>query len=315
MIHSLCRCALAAAATVAALTLVPLQSAYAGEASAAGEPAAGVELWASTDSDRTDVVKLTGRALWDFSGPYRYQGVDVERAWFRPQGQHTRTQNRIYLDLADSIADAWRWNARVGTNGHTILGSASVRSIDWSKEFFVEREVVETPRGLDEGVYYTFAGASVDLISRSRDTLNGVAGIQKFTGSNIRLHLRTTYVHVVKPKLGLSVQLRARYFHSTAPGEFDYYSPRDFVQLVPVVQVRRFDKAGWMYLAAFGYGAQKATGGSWQAARLADLRVESPQSSRRLQAFGQLQYSNNSLVGASGGYHYVVGRVGITKRF
>jgi hypothetical protein len=116
---------------------------------------------------------------------------------------------------------------------------------------------------------------------------------------------------VVRPKLGLSVQLRTRYFHSTVPHEFDYYSPRDFVQLVPVVQMRRFDRSGWMYLVALGYGAQKASQSAWQAARLADVRIESPAGARGFHAFLQLQYSNNSLNQGGGGYHYVAGRAGV----
>ena len=277
-------------------------------------PAAGIEVWASTDSDKTTVLKLLGRTLWNYDGPAQYQGLDFERAWFSPEGQHARIQNRIYLDFADTLDAKWKWTAKVGTNGDTVLGSASIRSLDWSKELFVEREIVETPRGLDEGIYYTLAGASVDLVSRSRDTLNIMAGFQKFTGRNDRLHLRSTYVHVLSKRLGLSLQLRARYFHSTVPGEFDYYSPRDFVQLIPAVQMRRFTRSGWMVLIAVGYGAQKASHSSLEAARLADLRFESPSSSKRLHAYAQLQYSNSSLVGAASNYSYIVGRVGLTKR-
>ena len=276
------------------------------------QPALGAELWMSSDSEKTGVVKLTGRALWSFEGPANYQGLDVERAWFSPEGQRAREQTRAYLDVAGAVAGIWNWSAKVGTNGSTVLGSASIRASDWSKELFVEREIVETPRGVDEGIYYTLVGASADLVSGSRDTLSAMGSVQKFTGRNARLQLRGTYVHVLKPSLGLSIQLRSRYFHSTVPGEFDYYSPRNFIQLTPVVQMRRFDGAGWMYLIALGYGTQRATGTRWQAARLADLRLESPRSSRRLQTFAELQFSNNSLLGAAANYSYVVARLGLT---
>jgi hypothetical protein len=277
-------------------------------------PAGGLELWMSTDSDKTDVVKLLGRALWSFKGPDDYQGIDLETASYSPQGEHSRKQERIYLDLADRLGTKWRWKARVGTNGHTVLGSATLRAADWSKEFFVERDIVETARGLDEGLYYTFVGASFDFRAGERDVFNAMAGFQKFTGKNERLHLRGSYVHVIKSSLGLSAQLRARYYHSTEPFEFDYYSPRDFVQLLPVLQMRRFDRRGWMYLIALGYGGQKATASQWHAARLADLRIESPVSSQRLQAFAQVQYSNTSLSGGGSDYHYVMGRLGLTLR-
>lgn len=303
-----------AAAAIAATAAFSTPS-HAEGSNALGEvrPAAGVELSASTDSDKTSVIKLLGRALWRFDG--RDSGIDVERAWFAPQGQHTRTQTRVYLELADTLAGKWKWSARVGTNGSTVLGSASMHSTDWSKEFFVEREIVETPRGVDEGIYYTFAGASANLISTDRDTVSTMVGVQKFTGRNVRYHLRGTAVHVLDKSLGLSVQLQGRYFRSTLPGEFDYYSPRNFVQLIPVLQMRRFTRTGWMYLAAAGYGAQTATGSGWQGARLARLRLESPASSKVFQAFAQAEYANSSLVGAASDYNYVLGRVGLTARF
>ena len=277
-------------------------------------PSAGLELFASTDSDDTSVVKLLGRILLVDHGPDKFVGVAIEQSWFKPIGQETRKDQRMYVDVADKLGDTWLWRARVGTDGHTWLGSASIRSSNWSKEFFLEREIVETPRGVDEGIYYTFAGASFDLPASTRDTLNFIAGVQEFTGNNVRLHVRGNYVHVVKPELGLSLQLRGRVFHSTRPNEFDYYSPKNFVQLLPVVQMRRFDSSGWMYLAAAGVGLQRATRSDWQAAKLAELRVESPRAAYGFRAFAQIQYSNNSLSGA-GDYHYLMTRVGLTGRF
>jgi hypothetical protein len=277
-------------------------------------PSAGIELFASTDSDNTDVVKLLAKGALRDDGPDKYLGVAVERAWFSPQGQHSRKDDRIYIDAADRAGDQWLWKARIGTDGHSWLGSASIRARDWSKEFFLEREIVETPRGVDEGIYYTFLGASFDFPASEHDVFTAMAGVQAFTGSNERLHLRGSYIRVVAPRLGLSAQLRARYFHSTAPGEFDYYSPRNFVQVLPVLQMRRFTSSGWMLLGAAGYGAQRATGGNWQSARLAEVRVESPRAMRGLRVFGHLQYSNNSLSGA-GNYDYVMGRLGVTARF
>jgi hypothetical protein len=306
----------AAVVVAASATWTPAQAEEGSGASRTQESAAagGVELWTSTDSDKTDVVKLLGRALLDFEGRDKFYGIAVERAWFRPLGQHVRKQTRAYLDLADGLGRNLRWQARIGTDGHTVLGSADLRTADWSKEMFVEREIVETPHGLDHGIYYTFFGASTDVQAGERSTVNLMTGVQDFTGRNVRLHLRANYVRVVAPRLGISLQLRARYFHSTVPGEFDYYSPRNFVQLVPVIQMRRFDGAGWMYLVALGEGAQKGSGSRWESARLADLRIQSPARSAKLQAFAQLQYSNNSLTGGAGHYHYVVARVGLTTR-
>lgn len=301
-------------AGLAAWTAMTQSPARAAEGETPAAPAAGVELFASTDSDDTSVVKLLGRGLVENDGPDRFFGIALEQAWFTPQGGRTRKDQRIYADLADKAGDKWLWRARVGTDGDTAIGALSARTADWSKEFFVEREIVETPRGVDEGIYYTLAGASFDLASSERNTLNAMVGVQEFTGSNERLHLRGSFIHVVKPELGVSAQLRARAFHSTEPGEYDYFSPKNFVQVLPVVQMRRFTNTAWMILGAAGYGVQKSTGSNWQSARLADLRVESPRQARNFRAFAHIQYSNSSLTG-SGDYHYVMGRFGLTVSF
>ena len=172
---------------------------------------------------------------------------------------------------------------------------------------------METPRGVNEGIYYTFLGASYDLPIDDRNILTTMVGLQKFSGENERLHARANFIHVLKPDWGLSAQVRSRYYHSTTPGEFDYYSPKDFLQVVPVLQLRRFSRSGWMYELRGGYGAQYATGGSWHDARLAELRVESPASSSDLQAFIEFHYSNNSVLGGPN-YDYVMGRLGITLK-
>jgi hypothetical protein len=277
-------------------------------------PAAGVEVWASTDSDNTDVLKVLGRALWNYEGRDKYQGVAFEEAMFRPLGQETRYDERVYIDLADQIGSKWLWKARIGTDGDTVLGSAEVRTADWKQSYFIEREIVETPRGVDEGIYYTLVGASLDLPADERNVFTVMAGVQPFTGDNTRLHLRGSYTHVLQEKWGLSARLWARYYHSTTPNEFDYFSPRDFVDILPVLQMRRFNNSGWMFLLAGGYGAQKATGSDWHPSRYADLRVESPVHSRKFNAFAQVQYSNTSNTGGLD-YNYVMGSLGLTYGF
>lgn len=278
------------------------------------KPAAGIEVFASTDAEHTDVVKVMGRALLDFSGRDQFVGVAFEKAWFTPLGQATKEEERVYLDAADKISDKWLWQARVGTDGHTVLGSASLRSADWKQSFFVEREIIETPQGLQKGIYYTFLGANFDLPLDDRNVVTTMVGIQKFSGKNERLHLRGSYIHVIQPEWGLSGQLRVRYFHSTTPNEFDYFSPRDYVQVLPVLQLRKFDKAGWMYQLSGGYGLQHATGTKWQGARFASFKVESPVKARALNAFAEVQYTNNSISGGLN-YDYVMGRLGLTIGF
>lgn len=278
-------------------------------------PAFGTEVSASTDADGTQVTKVMGRALMHFFNPTEYVGVAVEHAWYSPgQGGGTKEMTRAYVDAAGDLAPGWHWQARIGTDGHTVIGNGEVRREDWSTSLFIERDLVETRQGVDQRLTYTFAGVSHDIISSDRNVVSLTAGVQAFSGSNTRLHLRGSFVHVLDERHGLSVQLRARYYHSSHPGEFDYYSPRDYLRVLPVLQMRRFTESGWMLLGAGGFGATKSTAARWTQARYAELRVESPRHSRRMDVFGQLQYVNDSIV-AGPNYDALIGRFGVTFAF
>lgn len=277
-------------------------------------PAMGAEVWASTDSDGTEVLKVLGRALWNFNGKESYSGLAFEHVWFSPATGQTEEADRVYLDLANSVGSNWLWNARIGTDGKTILGNAAIRKADWSQSFFVEREIVETQQGLDRRIFYTFAGISSDIPINDANTLAVTVGVQEFSGNNERIHLRGKFVHVVSADIGLSTQVDARYYHSTEPSELDYFSPRNFVRLVPLLQLRRFSHSGWMYAAAAGVGAQYSTGGDWQTAKFGQLRLESPRSVHRLDVFAEVIYTNDSISGGTN-YDYVMGRAGATFQF
>lgn len=261
--------------------------------------AIGADVWASTDADDTDVLKAGINLDWRYRGPDDRLGLRLETARFKPLGGDTTEDQRVYLRFASRTGD-WSWNGQVGTDGQTILGSASIHNnARYRQEYFVEREILETPRGVDEGLYYTFVGGAFDVPLGERDSLTFVTGLQAFTGDNVRTHLRANYVHVLKPDWGLSAQLRTRYFHSSDPGEYDYFSPRDYVEVLPVLQVRRY-YGGWRYLVAGGLGAQKQTGSDWRSARYLNAQVQSPPV-RAWAVSAGLTYSNTPV---SSGYTY-----------
>ena len=243
----------------------------------AGEPehAVGGDLFYSVDADDTEVMRIGFNIDPHYRSEEDRLGIRLERARFNPLGLGWRNDERIYLRAARSFG---RWNASgsIGTDGDTILGSASIyQNTPLRPEFFVEREIVETPQGLARGIYYTFAGASVDLPVDERNVFTAFAGVQDFTGDNVRTHLRANYVHVVKPDWGLSAQLRGRYFRNSDPREFDYYSPRWYAQILPLLQVRRFS-GGWRYLAAAGIGVQRDSDSDWRRSSYLNAQASGP---------------------------------------
>jgi len=270
------RLALLGLAAALSATAAAAQEAEDGAAPDQRNAAVGSDFFYSADADDTDVVRLGFDLDWLNEGPEKYRGVRVEKAWFNPSGAGWRGRERVYLRGADNLG-GWKWNARLGTDGDTVLGAATIHNDKPARhEYFIERDIIETPQGLRRGLYYTFAGAAFDLPVDDRNQFTLLAGLQEFTGDNLRTHLRANYIHVVKPQWGLSAQVRARLFRNSDPREFDYYSPRWYAQLLPVVQVRRFTDSGMRYLVAGGIGAQRDSATGWRRSSYFNAQVTSP---------------------------------------
>jgi hypothetical protein len=279
-------------------------------------PAVATEVFYSSDSDGTHVARAALELGLSNSGDTRSIGVRVERARYNPSDRGWESRDRVFIRGAEKIGD-WQLRARVGTDGDSVIGSLSLNDdAKFRKEVFVERDIVETRQGLDRGLYSTFAGAAVDLPIDDRNVVTALAGVQTFTGRNVRTHLRGSYIHVVEPKLGLSAQLRGRYFRNSEPREFDYYSPRWYAEVLPVVQMRRF-VGGWELLGAAGLGVQRDSASDWRASRYAHARFRSPIRARDWSVHGAVTYTNTPSITAASrdGYRYVQLSLGVAKRF
>ena len=278
-----------------------------------GGPAVGVDLFHSSDADKTEVTRLGLDFDLSNSGPDQYRGIRLEKARYNPVGQGWKDRTRVFLRAADSIADH-KWSLNVGTDGGSIVGSASIHDeAKFRKEFFVERDLLETPIGLRSGLYYTFAGAAFDVPVDDRNVFTTMIGVQPFTGDNVRFHMRASYIHVLEPELGLSAQLRTRYFNNSVPREFDYYSPRWYAQVLPVLQIRRFMPDGWRYLAAVGLGVQRDNVSGWRRSSLFNLQATSPERDRWAFTTNFLYSETPTTAGTS--YRYGQVNVGLRRRF
>ena len=312
-LNAICRAALMVTALAAPASVMAQDAEPA-------RPAVGMDVIASSDSDDTDIVVLAGEFDLRNYDSYRRSerlGVRVERAWYDFADGGTRTRERVFLQAADTTDSGWTWKARIGTDGDTVIGSASLNdNARFRKEVFVERDVVATPRGVDEGIYSTFFGAAVDLPASESTVFTALAGVQTFTGDNTRLHLRGNAIQVIDADLGLSAQLRGRYFSNSDPREFDYYSPDWYAEVLPVLQMRRF-VGGWQLLGAGGIGVQRDADSDWRRATYLNARVISPEGARDWSVRAELTYTSTpSATAQTGtGYDYFQASVGVTRRF
>src|SRR3546814_6931652 len=150
----------------------------------------GVEVFVSDEADDTSVEKLAVSAYSRYDDAEHFRGLTVERARIRPLGDRGWTDHRAYLRFADTRGEL-KWNGKLGTDGQTLLGSASlVRDRAWRQEYFVERDVLETRSGRD-GRHATLAGAAFDIPPAARGPpVTLLAGVPEFPGGNVTPHLR-----------------------------------------------------------------------------------------------------------------------------
>lgn len=298
-----------------ALLLSPVTPARAQDAAREAGAAVGADVFYSADADETEVVRLGANLDFVRRGPENYLGWRLEKAWFNPVGKGWTGRERIYLRVAGEVGGGWKAAANVGTDGDTVLGSASIHDeARFRKEFFIERDILETRQGLARGLYYTFGGAALDLPVDDRNVFTIVAGLQEFTGDNVRTHARANYVHVLKPELGLSAQLRTRWFRNSDPREYDYYSPRWYAQILPILQMRRTTDSGWRTLLAGGIGVQRDSASDWRRSSYFNAQVTSPQVVRGWALTGAFLFSETPTTSGQS-YNYTQVSAGVTRAF
>lgn len=274
---------------------------------------AGFDIFASSDADHFRVLKLGTSYYPDYISTEQYWGARLEHFAFSSSGGGTITRERGYVNFANTAGD-WKWSGTVGTDGQTILGSGSIYTQGTIRqEYFLSRDLVETPMGLSRGLYYTFLGGTYDFPLDDRNTATVLVGSQVFSGKNYRLYWRGNYIYVASSKLGISLQLRTRYFWDSQPREFDYFSPRWYMEAIPTVQMRRF-YARWQFLALAGWGFRRNNGASWQAARLVQLSAISPRFGTTWVIDASFLYSNMPIA-ASYAYTYEQATLSLIKRF
>lgn len=279
-------------------------------AARAEEPVAGPALrpeWlVSSDSDGNHSVRAS--LGWDVSRRdlEHWWGVRAERLRYAGPGWR-EVDERLFLRAAGGEG-GWRWQGEVGSDGHDLLGSASVHSTGrWRQEYFLERDVLETELGAAEGRVHTFAGAALDMPLGERATATVLAGLQDFGARNLRRHLRATLAWTALPEAGLSLQLRARQFHDSDPGEAGYFAPGRYRQWLGVASMRRFTEGGHQWRLTAGLGRQHIGDGPSQRARLFELDVRTRASGRHyLRATaGYSDAPGNQAAGPGYDYRYV----------
>ena len=251
-----------------------------------------------TDADHFSAVRLRAGGLFSYESPWKYLGVAVQENLYSQSGWHQNATGMLGL---------WRDQARdaqtgviveagvIAVAGHTRpIGDVnwSLRpSPDTGVELIAAAGLVETQAAIEQGIGYTFWGASVEQTIAERFTVIAFAGYQPFSDGNDRVHFRTRLVWDALPDQGINLQARWRqYRNSTTDVGGAYFDPERYQQWLALVGFRK-RLSGWTTTGAFGAGQEYIHNGdtTTQPTYLAELRSGSDCWRRACRVPGDIQ--------------------------
>jgi hypothetical protein len=297
-----------ARALLAALALV-LAAGHAG-----AQTALPIDVSVADDADHFAALRLRSGALFDYASPFRYTGVAAQTTHYTQSGWHSDAPAFLLLwrnqrrdTLAGTIAEA----GLVRIAGRTrLIGDAtwSLRPNERTGiEFLGSADLVETPRALDRATAYAFLAMSAERQLTGRFTVIGLAGYQRFTDGNARLHLRGRVIWMLVPEQGLSAQLRYRqYDNRQLDVDGAYFNPAHYREMQGGLAIRK-RYAGWIWSGTVAAGREEIDSDVHHATALVDFRTEGVLGGRTRLVIHASYNRSAGYVAADGYWYRIVG--------
>jgi len=246
-----------------------------------GQTALLGDVTVSGGSDHFEALRLRGGALLDDQSPFRYAGVAAQTTHYTQSGWHADAPAVLFL---------WRDQRRetlagVMAEGGVVRVAGRIRPIGdatWSLrpaartgiEFVAASDLVETRRAMERGTAYTFGAVSMERELTKRLTVIGLAGAQRFTDGNDRIHLRGRLIWLLVPEQGISAQLRWRQYRSQQLDVDDaYFNPGRYREWQAGLAMRK-RYAGFVWTATVAAGREEIDRNERHPTKLAEMRAE-----------------------------------------
>lgn len=195
---------------------------------AAPLPAVSAGVDASDDSD----------GFTEFKPWTQYEaasGWGLKAGWQDYRMQGWSATGRSLLVTHRKQTSQYQWQAQLGasrTAGHTLavgmLDAMYYVSAATAMGLSLERDVVNSRRGLDNGVHYDAAMLVLDHQFHPRLSLGVAAGASWFSNDNRRDLLRTRWTFTLDEERGWYAYAKTRHYRNSNPYRPEYFSPERF---------------------------------------------------------------------------------------
>lgn len=237
----------------------------------------------SSDSEGFNAYKVGAQYLPLYQHGDQYTGISYQFNKYT-QNQWSAEANQIGItkkSINPRTALGYIANVNINNlNGHSLLTTDSYFGMNATPitrvEFFLSREWVETQNALNNGIYYTLGGISIE--QKLLDGLSGIVtgGNMYFSDSNTRPFVRANLIYDILPEYGINVQARYRQYHDTNTNVANnYFNPSNYNEGMLAIGMRRYVD-GWMLAGTVGFGRQRVNSDPSTSTQLVELAVTSP---------------------------------------
>jgi hypothetical protein len=237
----------------------------------------------SSDSEGFSTYKYKAGYLPLYEHGEKYTGITYQHNYFTQGSWSSTGEQYTLVTKAINPRTALGYNLNIGyntQNGHQLVTTDSnygFRLTDSTKaEVIVNRDRVETQNSLNNGIYYTLGGVSVEQQVLERLTAILMGANMYFSDTNTRPIARAKLIYDLVPDYGLTAQLRYRQYRDTNTNVANnYFNPSTYNETMIAFGARK-RIAGWMISGTAGVGRQTVNQDPSTTTQLYELAATSP---------------------------------------
>ncbi len=241
------------------------------------------DIYLASDSENFSTYKYKAGILPLYEHGEKFTGITYQHNYFTQGGWNSTGEQYTLLTKAINPRTALGYNLNIGyntENGHQLITTESnygFRATDSTKaELILNRDRVETQNSLNNGIYYTMGGLSVEQQITDKVTAVLMGANMYFSDTNTRPIARAKLIYDLLPEYGLTAQLRYRqYWDTNTSVPNNYFNPNQYIENMLAFGARKRIE-GWILSGTVGIGRQSVNQAPSTTTQLYEIAATSP---------------------------------------
>ncbi|QWD61868.1 hypothetical protein [Polynucleobacter sp. MWH-UH25E] len=268
----------------------------------------------ASDSEGFSTYKYRAGYLPLYTHGEKYTGISYQHNYFTQGSWDSSAEVYTLLTKAINPRTGLGYNLNASynlQNGYRLFTTDSTYGLRVTDstvvEAFVNRDRVETQNSLNNGIYYTFPGISIEQQLLERLSVVLMGGNMYFSDTNTRPTVKAKLIYDLVPEYGVTAQLRYRKYRDTnTTVANNYFNPTEYSETMIALGFRKF-MSGWMLSGTAGVGRQTISQDPSTTTQLYEFAATSPVNSKDYYLKTRLGYGKSAgFLGPNYFYRYLM---------